>query len=93
MNFSRTIAIFIRMNKKLTLSLNEAVIEKAKIYAKKTGKSLSGLVENFFDNLTEKTISEGISERISRISGKIELPANFDYKEELRKTLEEKYLK
>jgi hypothetical protein len=81
------------MNKKLTLSLDETVIEKAKIYADQTGKSLSGLVENFFLNLTSKSPSEGISERISKISGKIELPADFDYKEELRKRLEEKHLK
>ncbi len=81
------------MNKKLTLSLNEAVIEKAKIYAQQTGKSLSGMVENFFENLTEKPLSSGVSERISRISGKIELPADFDYKDELRKNLEAKHLK
>lgn len=81
------------MNKKLTLSLNEAVIEKAKIYAEQTGKSLSGLVENFFENLTQKHSNEGVSERISRISGKVELPADFDYKEELRKNLEAKHLK
>lgn len=93
MNFSRAINIFIRMNKKLTLSLNEAVIEKAKIYADETGKTLSGLVENFFESLTEKSYDSGVSERIRRISGKIELPANFDYKEELRKNLEAKHLK
>lgn len=81
------------MNKKLTLSLNEAVIEKAKIYAQQTGKSLSGMVENFFENLTEKSPSSAVSERISRISGKIELPADFDYKDELRKNLEAKHLK
>lgn len=80
------------MNKKLTLSLNEAVIEKAKIYAEQTGKSLSGLVENFFENLIQKPSPEGVSDRISRISGKIELPPDFDYKEELRKNLESKLL-
>lgn len=81
------------MNKKLTLSLNETVIEKAKIYAEQTGNSLSGLVENFFESLTGKSHDSGVSERIKRISGKIELPANFDYKEELRKNLEAKHLK
>ncbi len=61
------------MKKKLTLSLDKAVIEKAEIYSK----------------LNEKSISD----RISRIAGKIEIPVDFDSKEELRKTLEEKYLK
>lgn len=81
------------MNKKLTLSLNESVIERAKIYADQTGKSLSGLVENFFQSLTEESHPSEISDRISRISGKIEIPADFDYKEELRKNLEAKHLK
>ncbi|MFN3996656.1 DUF6364 family protein [Algoriphagus sp.] len=34
-----------------------------------------------------------ISERISRIAGKIEIPVDFNLNEELRKNLEEKYLK
>ena len=43
------------MNTKLTLSLEKSVIEEAKSYAKKTGRSLSELVENYFRNLTEKS--------------------------------------
>lgn len=77
------------MKRKLTLTLEKAVIEKAKIYSKQTGKSLSSMVEMFFEKLTENTISD----RISRIAGKIEIPGNFYYKDELRKGLEEKNLK
>ncbi len=61
------------MKKKLTLSLDQAVIEKAKPYSMLNGKT--------------------ISERISLIAGKIEIPVDFDYKDELRKGLKEKHLK
>lgn len=81
------------MNKKLTLSLDEDIIEKAKIYASQTGRSLSSLVEDFFENLTEKSSSTQISAKIKRISGKIEVPTDFDWEEELRKGLEEKHLR
>ena len=81
------------MNKKLTLSLDEDIIEKAKVYASQTGKSLSSLVEDFFENLTEKSSSTDISSKIKRISGKIEIPTEFDLEEELRKGLEEKHLR
>jgi len=44
------------MNAKLTLKLNKKAIETAKIYAKQHNRSLSGMVENYFLNLTsEKT--------------------------------------
>lgn len=80
------------MNKKLTLSLNATVIEKAKVYAEKTGRSLSGMVETYLDSLTKREEQPEVSERLSRIAGKIKLPKDFDEKEELRKGLEEKYL-
>jgi hypothetical protein len=81
------------MNKKLALSLDEDIIQKAKNYASQTGKSLSSLVEDFFESLTEKPTSTQISSKIKRISGKIEIPADFDLEEELRKGLEEKHLR
>jgi hypothetical protein len=76
------------MKNNLTLFLDKMVIEKAKIYSKKTGKSLSSMVEMFFENLTENTISD----RIRRIAGKIEIPVDLDFKDELRKGLKEKHL-
>ena len=81
------------MNKKLTLSLNEKVIEKAKLYAENTGNSLSGLVEDYFEKITGSYARTNISERLQAIAGKIELPHNFDDEEELRKALGEKHLR
>lgn len=36
------------MTTKLTLSIDQNVVEKAKIYLQTTGQSLSGLVEEYF---------------------------------------------
>jgi hypothetical protein len=81
------------MNKKLTLSLDESVIQKAKIYAENTGTSLSGLVEDYFENLVQPKQKDTPSSKLIAISGKINLPKSFDDDQELRKALEEKHLK
>jgi hypothetical protein len=81
------------MNKKLTLSLDEYVIQKAKIYAENTGNSLSGLVEDYFERLIQPTQKEASPSRLNAISGKINLPENFDEDQELRKALEKKHLR
>jgi len=39
------------MATKLTLSLNDETIKKAKVWAKEHHASLSGLVENYFESL------------------------------------------
>ena len=71
------------MNTKLTLSLEKEVIEKAKIYAKGTGRSLSEMVENYFRNLISKSEknnneSNDIDERLKKITGVVTLPDDFD---------------
>ena len=42
------------MNTKLTLNLNKSVIENAKDYAKENSISLSKLIENYLNSLTQK---------------------------------------
>jgi hypothetical protein len=67
------------MNTKLTLSLEKTVIDDAKSYAKKTGRSLSELVESYFKNLTEKTEKENdIHPKVKKLIGRITLPDDFD---------------
>ena len=46
------------MDKKLTLSLDQLVIEKAKKYAKSNRTSLSKMIEAYFDSLTTSNIDE-----------------------------------
>lgn len=43
------------MDVKLTLKLDNEVIEKAKVYAESRGESLSRIVENYFLGLTQET--------------------------------------
>jgi predicted HicB family RNase H-like nuclease len=42
------------MNTKLTLNIDQNVIEEAKTYAKKNSVSLSKLIENYLFSLTKK---------------------------------------
>ncbi len=82
------------METKLTLRLNENVIERAKIYARSHKISLSKMVESYLDSITkdnedEKAVS--ITPLVESLSGVINLPAEFDYRKEYRDYLEEKY--
>jgi len=42
------------MTTKLTLTVEEGVIKKAKSYAKQTGRSLSDLVEKYLETVTDE---------------------------------------
>lgn len=81
------------MDAKLTLKLNQEVIEKAKHYASEKKLSLSRLIENYLNSLTsEKTINDiQISDFVKSMSSGIKLPADFDYKKERADYLEQKY--
>ena len=80
------------MNTKLTLSLEKTVIEDAKLYAKKTGRSLSELVENYFKNLTDKSeTAEDIHPKVKKLIGRITLPLDFDLDKAKEEHYKEKY--
>ena len=81
---------------KLTLSINQMVIDEAKEYAKSNGKSLSSIVEEYLKSLTkiEKSKKKKTSmELVRELKGSIKLPEDFtSYKEVLQDALVEKYL-
>lgn len=80
------------MTTKLTLTIDDSVISVAKKYAKKNGKSLSDIVENYLMTLTSKESKEdAVSPKILKLMGTIKLPEDFDYKKELTKGLAQKY--
>lgn len=83
------------MNTKLTLRLNDNVIERAKIYARSHNISLSKMIESYLDSITKQNEEEkknvSITPLVESLSGVIQLPADFDYKKEYRNYLEEKY--
>ncbi len=81
------------MNTKLTLTIEQSVIEKAKSYAKEKGRSLSDIIENYLKAITsEQRIVEDISPLVNSLRGSFKSPESFDYKKELSKGLSEKYM-
>jgi hypothetical protein len=82
------------MNTKLTLTIDQTVIEKAKKYAKDKERSLSNLIENYLKALTEEDRSNDIelTPIVKSLKGSFTAPKNFDYKKELVNRLSEKYL-
>lgn len=81
------------MNSKLTLKLNKYSIECAKRYAKNHRRSLSAMVENYFNILSEKE-NEGkieISPNVLELSGIIKFSEDVNIKEMYGQHLEKKY--
>ena len=82
------------MNTKLTLTIEQSVIEKAKLYAKEKGQSLSDIIENYLKTLTnEQKIEKDLSPVVKSLRGSFKAPETFDYKKELANSLSEKYEK
>lgn len=81
------------METKLTLRLDEEIIQSAKIYAKKNKTSVSKMVSNYLNSLThlEKT-NHAISPIVKELSGII--PSEIDTSkltDEYHSHLQEKY--
>lgn len=82
------------MTTKLTLTVDEKIIESAKIYAKKNKISLSKLVEFYFKSLTsvEKYNIENLSPITKELSGIAKIKSKKSDKELLEDALKEKFL-
>ena len=80
------------MTTKLTLTVEKSIIERAKIYAKNTGRSLSELIENYLETITEDNSNQKLSPKLKKIIGAVTLPKDFDEEKELRSYLEKKHL-
>lgn len=82
------------MNTKLTLTIEETVIIKAKKYARNKKSSLSNLIENYLKAVVQDDIIEESEKTsiVASLQGSFKAPKNFDYKAELSKRLSEKYL-
>lgn len=81
------------MNAKLTLKLDKSAIEHAKHYAQKTNQSLSSLVQNYFNLISEKTVvkKDDISPMVREMSGIIKINKPFNHKNEYHKHIMKKY--
>lgn len=86
------------MTTKLTLSLDDKIIARAKKIARKRGKSLSKMVEEYFNSIPEKKekvgfIVEQLENRTKPYLEKLKLPEGADYKEIAREWKYKDYLK
>ena len=82
------------MNTKLTLTIEQTIIEKAKKYANGKGRSLSDIVENYLKAITKEdnNVSIELTPIVQSLKGTFKAPKNIEYKKELSKRLTEKYL-
>lgn len=83
------------MDSKLTIKLNENVIERAKKYASNKKLSLSRLIENYLDSLTQEQEDEfEISPFVKSISNGKKIPADIndkDFRKEIIDDFDKKY--
>jgi len=80
------------MDTKLTLKLNNEVIERAKQYASNKKMSLSRLVENYLDSVTRDQADDfEISPFVKSISNGKHIPIDIDERAEYRHILERKH--
>ena len=82
------------MNTKLTLTIEQTIIEKAKKYANEKGRSLSDIIENYLKVITKEESPSNIqySPIVRGLKGSFKAPKSNDYKKELSKRLTDKYL-
>nr|WP_315145240.1 DUF6364 family protein [uncultured Flavobacterium sp.] len=81
------------MDTKLTLKLDQEIIEKAKHYASEKKISLSRIIENYLNSLTSDETNNDIqiSPFVKSLSSGIKIPADYDYKKDRTDYLDQKY--
>ena len=82
------------MTTKLTLTVEKEVIDRAKIYAKSSGRSLSEMVENYLNSITlhqQNPSKKGISNKLHQIVGAVKIPKDFNEKNEMKDYLRKKH--
>ena len=79
------------MDSKLTLKLNESVIERAKLYAKENNVSLSRMIESYLQAITLRNKNRiKITPLVKSLTGVIELEKT-DYRKDYTDFLSQKY--
>lgn len=82
------------MNKKLTLSVDSSVIDRAKLYARQHEESLSQLVENYFRFISMDVKEEPpkYAPEVMELLGSVSVPENINIDDLKASYLEEKLL-
>jgi Family of unknown function (DUF6364) len=72
------------MTTKLTLTIEQSTIRKAKLFAEKSGKSLSALVQTYLDSVSKNENSveqlDELNPDLRKLFGAVSLPKNADEK-------------
>lgn len=79
------------MDTKLTLKLDQAIIEQAKRYANAKNISLSKLIESYLEKLVVPAAGHEITPLVKSLSGVCDPPKNYDYRKEYKKHISRKY--
>jgi hypothetical protein len=82
---------FSAMPSKLTLSIDQEVIDQAKAYASTHHRSLSDLVSNYLKTLSREADSGALPPVVQSLKGSFSAPPEMDYKEILADALAEKF--
>ena len=82
------------MDAKLTLTIEQNLIVRAKAYARDQGRSLSDLVESYFKILTstDYRVPDKFPAIIEELKGSFKAPDDFDYNQALINELQKKHL-
>lgn len=82
------------MDTKLTLKLNQEIIDKAKVYASQKKVSLSRIIENYLSSITNDEKSDNsieISPFVKSMRTGNKISVEIDYKREYSENLLSKY--
>ncbi len=81
------------MNIKLTLSINDEIVKKAKRISQYRGKSVSKIIEEFISLLPEKEPKKtsSIREISNMLKNGTAIPENIDYKQFIREKRYQEY--
>ncbi len=81
------------MNIKLTLSINDEIVKKAKRISQYRGKSVSKIIEEFISSLPEKEPKKtsSIREISNMLKNGTAIPENIDYKQFIREKRYQEY--
>ena len=82
------------MDTKLTLTIEKDIVDKAKIYAKTKGRSLSDLIENYLKltvSSNDKNENLELTPVVKSMMGAFKVPKDFDEKKALVEGLNKKY--
>jgi hypothetical protein len=81
------------MTTKLTLTIEKDIIEKAKIYAKGTQRSLSEMVQKYLESLVDsKGTNKSSTPIVEKIAGSLPLPSDFDGDAAIDEYFSKKYI-